>query len=113
MRPFKSLTPLASWMLRLGVLLLVGAHLWPSLRGAQFTSLTTIVAAAFALFALLLFIGGFTKKHTLTMISGLALMLLAGWHAYSSGVFSILNQTFAAYILTGVIGFHFFINGNK
>jgi hypothetical protein len=113
MRPFASLSPLANWMLRGGLLLLVSAHLWPILKDFQFSSITSITAAAFALFTVLLFMGGFSKKHTLTMLSGLAMMLLAGWHAYSSGIFSLLNTTFAAYMLTGVIGFHFFINGNK
>ena len=92
---------------------MVSAHLWPILKDFQFSSITSITAAAFALFTVLLFMGGFSKKHTLTMLSGLAMMLLAGWHAYSSGLFSLLNTTFAAYMLTGVIGFHFFINGNK
>jgi len=100
-------------MLRGGVLFLVGAHLWPTLKVFQFASLNSLIAAAFALFALLLFLGGFSKKHTLSMLSGLGIMLLAGWQAYNSTIFSIFNTTFAAYMLTGVIGFHFFINGNK
>ncbi|MEE4178168.1 MAG: hypothetical protein V2I46_11735 [Bacteroides sp.] len=111
MRPIKSLSPLTTWLLRLGVLLMVGLLAWPNLEYFNFTSLNSILTAAFALFAILLFFGGFTNKHTLTMVSGLLLFLLAVWHIYWQ--YRGMNLSFAAYALTGVLGLHFFVNGNK
>lgn len=111
MRPIKSLSPLTSWLLRLGLLLMVGLLVYPALEYFNFTSLNSLLNAAFALFAVLLFIGGFTSKHTLTMISGLLIFLLAVWHIYWQ--YRGISLSFGAYALTGILGLHFFVNGNK
>lgn len=111
MRPIKSLSPFSGWLLRLGLMFMVGLLVWPALKLFHFTSLHSVVTAAFALFAALVFIGGFMNKHTLTMLSGLALFLLSVWHLYWN--FRGISINFAAYALTGIIGLHFFINGNK
>lgn len=111
MKPIKSLFPLASWLLRLALLLMVAMLIWPDLKLVQFTDLYSLLPAVFGLFALLLAIGGFMSKHTLTMLSGLAIMLVSGWFIYRQ--FDGLNQNLAVYALTGIIGLHFFVNGNK
>jgi len=111
MRPIKSLSPFAGWLLRLGLVFMVGVLVWPALKQFQFTNLESAITLAFALFAVLVFIGGFMSKHTLTMLSGLVLFLLSVWHLYWN--FRGISINFAAYALTGIIGLHFFINGNK
>ncbi|HSV89363.1 MAG TPA: hypothetical protein VLH61_12040 [Bacteroidales bacterium] len=109
----KSISPLAAWILRISLLIVVVSHMFPVLNNFSFASINDIFSAAFALSALLLVVGGFVKKNTLTMLSGVLLMLLAGWHAYAGGEFNILNLPFASYLLMGAVGFHFFVNGNK
>jgi len=113
MKPMKSISPLSAWVLRITLLLVVAAHLVPVFNNFSFSSLNDILSAAFALSAVLLLLGGFMKKSTLTMISGVLVMLLAGWHAYQVGEFNIINLPFASYLLMGAVGFHFFITGNK
>jgi len=109
----KSISPLAAWILRIGLLVVVFAHLLPVFNNFNFASLQHVLSGVFMLSALLLMIGGFMKKNTLTMLSGVLVMLFAGWHAYMVGEFNVINLPFASYLLMGAVGFHFFINGNK
>lgn len=111
MRPFKALNPFSRWLLRLGLLFMAGVLVWPALQMFQFTSLNSLINAAIALFAILLLLGGFLSKHSLTMLSGLALLLLSAWQVY--WYYSGINLSLAAWVLTGIVGLHFFINGNK
>lgn len=45
------------------------------------------------------------------MISGLALFLLSVWHIYWQ--YRGISLNFGAYAITGILGLHFFVNGNK
>jgi len=113
MKPIKSIGPLAAWMLRLGVLLMIVAMVNPIIQQFDVGRIHHIISAVLALFGILLFVGGFFKTSTLTMISGIVIMLLCGYLAYTANEFSILNRNFTTYLLLGMIGFHFFVNGNK
>ena len=111
MRPIKSLSPMTAWLLRLGLLLMVGLLVWPAIEYFSFTSLNSALNLAYALFAVLLFFGGFTNKHSLTMISGLALFLLSVWLIYWQ--YRGISLYFGAYAISGILGLLFFVNGNK
>jgi hypothetical protein len=113
MKPFKALSPFSGWLLRLGVLLVALANIWPSFKSISLTTISSIIAIAYLVFAVLLFWGGFLKKHTVTMLSGLFLFLLSGWIAYHSSIGNLFSLILASYLLVGFVGFHFFINGNN
>jgi len=113
MKPIKSIGPLAAWMLRLGMLLMIVAIVNPIIQQFDVGRIQHIVSAVLALFGILLFIGGFLKNSTLTMVSGIVIMILCGGLAYMANEFNILNQNFTTYMLLGMMGFHFFVNGNK
>ncbi len=111
MKPIKSLSPFALWLLRLALLLMVGLLVWPNLKAVEFTNPNSMIYPAFGLFALLLVIGGLMSKHTLTMLSGLAIMLASAWFIYQQ--YAGITTNLATFALTGVVGLHFFVNGNK
>lgn len=113
MKPLKSISPFSSWMLRIGLLIMVVALVYPVLSNFDISNVNHILSAFLMLFSIMLVIGGFLKNNTLTMISGIVIMLLCGWLAYSYNQFSILNRDFVAFLLSGTIGFHFLANGNK
>ena len=113
MKPFKSLSPFSGWLLRVGVLLVALANIWPSFKSLSLSTVSSLIALAYLVFAGLLFWGGFLKKHTLTMVSGFLLMVLSGWIAYNSSIGNLFGVVMASYILVGFVGFHFFVNGNN
>jgi len=113
MKPFKSLSPFSGWLLRAGVLSVAFANIWPSFKSLSISKVGSLAAIAYLVFAVLLFWGGFVKKHTLTMVSGFLIMVLSGWIAYNTFIGSLFGVVTASYVLVGFVGFHFFVNGNK
>ena len=111
MRPWKNLSGLASWMMRLAVLMIVALIFQASIMAFNLQSLHFYLAAAFVLAAIFLVIGGFFSRHTTTMLAAMALVVLSGLHAYWA--FAGLNVTFARYILLAAVSLHFISNGNK
>ena len=78
MKPVKSFTPLALWVLRIMIILLVYSisfpiifHMKPAFNIAFIFHLLFMISGIF------LFIGGFLRKHTMTLISSIALATLS------------------------------------
>lgn len=113
MKPFKPLSPFSGWLLRVGVFLVAFANIWPSFKSLSLSTVSSLAAIAYLVFAVLLFCGGFLKKHTLTMVSGFLLIVLSGWMAYNSSTGSLYGVVMTSYVLVGFVGFHFFVNGNN
>jgi hypothetical protein len=111
MRPWKNLSGLASWMMRLAVLMIVALVFQATIMAFNLQSLHFYLAAAFVLAAIFLVIGGFFTRHTTTMMAALTLLILSGLHAYWA--FAGLNVTFARYIMLAAISLQFLSNGNK
>lgn len=112
MRPWKSFAGLSSWMMRLAVLLVVVSLFHGIIMTLNIQSMHFFLAAGFGLAALFLVLGGFFSRHGVTMFAALALLILAGLHAYWSFGGS-LNDSFARFILIAGVSVHFLANGNK
>jgi len=112
MKPIKGLIPFAIWLIRLAVLFFVFNDFFRPLKTFDFTSIRFYVAIAFYLFAFLLLIGGFMKKPSITVLSGLMLFLASVYEIIirsSSGILSEIAQ----FSVIATISFYFFTAGNK
>lgn len=111
MKPLKSFSGFASWLMRIAVLLIVFAAFFNTFMAFGIKELSFYIAAGFMVFGLLLFIGGFVSKPTLTVVSGLILFLLSGLKAYWA--FNGITAEFAQWVLMGSVALSFLANGNK
>jgi hypothetical protein len=116
MKTFKSGQGLAKWVLRLAVLGIVYVTFVPVINMLNFSSLSFYVAAAFGIFSVLLFAGGFSSKNNLTALSGFAILLLSILEIFLfSNTFGkgLVISTFSVYFPLAAIGLLFWTNGNK
>lgn len=111
MNPWKGLTGLSAWVMRIAMLMLLLPMFYPTLIAFNIQSLHFYIGAAMVVCSVLLLIGGFLSKHTITVVSSLILLILSGVQAYWA--FSGLNQLFAMWVLTGSVALYFLSNGNK
>jgi hypothetical protein len=96
----------------MAVMLLVYIIFFVTLRSPDVNHLPFWIAAGFAFFSMLLFVGGFMKKSSMTVISSVILALGCGYkvvmyYAFSHGAF------IAIFLVLGSISLFFFANGNK
>ncbi|MCB2196181.1 MAG: hypothetical protein KQH79_09985 [Bacteroidetes bacterium] len=112
MRPSKRLFPLANWIMRFAIVLFVLLTYWKSFSAFNFQSVMFYVSAIYVVFSILLFVGGFLRKDSLTVLSSLLLILVTGYHAFLN-LESKLDHNFAVYVVLGSIFVYFFTTGNK
>ena len=112
MRPLKQLFPLAGWLMRFAVVFFVLTSYWKTFIFFNFQSVMFYVAAIYVIFSILLFIGGFLHKASLTVFSSLILILVTGYHAFLN-LESKLDHNFAVYVVLGSILVYFLTTGNK
>ncbi|MBS3807203.1 MAG: hypothetical protein KGY60_06830 [Bacteroidales bacterium] len=112
MRPAKILLPLATFFMRLGAGFYLYLNHFPDLLAPSFQRFDFYLSAIFAIFGLLLILGAFARKQTLTVLS--ALILFAG-SLYKIFTFAggLESHSFLSLLLFGVISFFFLCNGNK
>jgi hypothetical protein len=111
MNPWKSFTGLASWVMRIAITLVIFAHFFNAFMGFNFQTLGFIIAAVFIVFGVLIFVGGFLSKHTLTVLSALVLLFLSALQAYWA--FNGVTSTFSFWLLMCAASLYFLSNGNK
>ncbi len=112
MDPVKAFYPLSGWLLRLAVLVIIYILFFVPLKTFNLSSVDFYIAAAFTIFGILLFVGGFLNKSTLTVLSGLMLLLgclykIVMHYAFDKG------NSIALYFVFAAIAMFFFSNGNK
>ncbi len=112
MEPVKTFFVLSTWMLRVSLLVMVYVQFFPPLRTPDFYSPTFWIAAGFALFSMLLFIGAFMKKSALTVVSALFLLLGCIYEVVMRFGFNKENPV-AMFFVFGAIAMFFFSTGNK
>lgn len=112
MRPAKNLFPLATWLMRIAVVLFVFTNYWEVFTFFNFKSVMFYVSALFILFSVLLFIGGFLYKSGLSVFSSLILILVTGYHSFLN-LESNFDHNFAMFVVLGSIFVFFFTTGNK
>ncbi len=112
MKPIKALIPVAEWLMRSGLLLFAVLYYLEIIEVKNFKSVMFYVSLGFVLFSFLLFIGGFLRKTSLTVISALVLILLTGYQAVifvKAGV----DYNFAVFVIIGALLFGFLAKGNN
>jgi hypothetical protein len=112
MKPIKSLTPVAEWLMRSGIVLFAVLYYFEILEIKNFKSVMFYISLGYILFAILLFIGGFLRKTPLTLISSLALILFTGYQTFIF-VKSGIDYNFAVFVIIGSSLFHFLAKGNN
>ena len=110
MEPMKSLLPIAKWLLRLAVALVVYSKFLSTALSFSFKGSAYYVAIFMVVFTILLIVGGFLKKSSMTVISGLGILVISLILMFSGG---ITIDTVAANFITAAIGFYFMASGNQ
>lgn len=111
MKPLKSLEPFSKWLLRIGVLLFVIAHYWDDLKAMEFKTVHSFLIVLFFIFGAGLFIGGFKKNGTLTVISGMLVFAISGYFVFR-GFSGIFDQDLLLFIFPASVGLFFLSKGN-
>lgn len=112
MKPFKGLFPIVPWLMRIAAVFFVITHFWDAFLNFDIQNLKFYVSALFVVFSILLFIGGFLGKNSLTVVSSLILVLVTIFHAFVM-IGAKVNVNFASFILLGTIFLYFLSTGNK
>jgi hypothetical protein len=113
MRPFRSASGLAVWILRAATFLLILSIYWTTVEQLNFKSFYFYIATIYTVFGALLFIGGLFSKHTITVLSGLILFIISIYEIFHFYQGSLLNSGLASYLLLSAIGLFFLSRGNK
>ncbi|HOV10223.1 MAG TPA: hypothetical protein PLT47_00055 [Bacteroidales bacterium] len=112
MEPVKAFFSLSTWGLRIAVLVLIYIIFYGTLSTLEYKNTDFLIAAGFALFGILLFIGGFMNKSTMTIIAAVILMLGCAYEIVMHYGFQ-KGRFVAIYFVLGAIALFFFANGNK
>lgn len=112
MKPLKNGLNFANWLMRISLLILITVSFWKGATEFDFSSKIFYISLAFVVFGILLFVGGFVAKPTLTVISGLVLCLLSIYKIFLqfSGDFSSIVANF---IMIAAVGLYFACAGNN
>ncbi len=111
MKPWKKLTGLMSWLLRLSILMFVATHYLPDIQRFNPRLFSFYEAAIFALAGIFLVAGGFFNRHSVTIFSALVLLVLSVYNAVI--VFDGITGIFSIWMLMISGSLYFIVNGNK
>ena len=112
MQPLKSGQVVAIWFLRITLVLYVFFDNIYSLRQINFDNIRFYIAFGFVIFAVLLLVGGFLSKPSLTVISGLAIFLLSSYQLFISYGGKV-DSGLILYLFPLSTGLFFLCQGNK
>ena len=111
MKPLKSTTPLARWLLRICLAAFIFFTYFASFKTFNLKDINFYFAAVYFVFSALLIIGGFMSKHSMTVLSGLVIFLLSVYQLIKSFSGEI-NEYLLVYLLPASIAFYFLSTGN-
>jgi len=112
MKPLKTATILALWLMRLSLITLIFLTFGSETLAFEYKSKEFYVATSFVVFSFLLLVGGFMPKSTLTVVSGFflaAICLYSILIQISNGI----NVSIATFLIIFSVSFFFVCNGNK
>ena len=112
MKPFTSGTFLAAWLLRILLIWFIYQHYFESIMHPEFRSFSFYLGTAYVVFGILLLVGGFMQRPTLTVIAGLAIFILPIIQLIKSFP-SDIRGTLLFYLIPLAVGFYFFTGGNN
>lgn len=110
MNPWRNFTGLASWVLRIALVLYIYTRFFGIFMQFNLNVQSFWVAAGFVAMALMLLLGGFFKQ-TLTVLAGLGIVILAIAQIFIT--FNGISPSLAQYFLLGAGGLYFLTHGNK
>ena len=112
MKPIKFLSPIAKWVMRSGIILFALFYYVDVVRVIDLKSAMFYVSFAFVLFSATLFVGGFLRSASLTVVSALALAAIVG---YQTVIFakSGVDYNFAVFVIIGSVLLNFIAKGNN
>ena len=112
MEPLRFAFQLSNWLLRIAMLIMIYMMFFGVFRGFDVSDYETWVAVGFCVLTMLLFIGGFMKKHTLTVITAIFLVLGCCYKAFMHFAFG-KGSFIAIYAVFGSIALYFAASGNR
>lgn len=112
MKPFKSGTFLATWLLRFLLAWFVFKNYAYTFADFDFNNFNFYVSAVYLLGAVLLIIAGFMKNTSLTVLTGLTLFVLPIVQLIRNFPADFSNQLLI-FLLPIACGFYFFSSGNQ
>ena len=113
MKPIKNLEPIAKWILRCAAVVYVFSLYYKSLQSFEFSNIHYLLNFIYCLFFVLLFIGGFQKGNTLTIISGIVVSLISVYKVYWEFNGSFLDTQLYVFLMLLGIGVFFTSRGNS
>ena len=112
MKPFKAGLPFAIWLMRISLALFLVLQNVNGLNPIELNSLSYYFTLAFVVFAILLLVGGFLSKSTLTVVSGLVISALSVYRLVVS-FDGAISQADVLYLIIASVAFLFVCQGNK
>jgi hypothetical protein len=109
MKPLKFVVPIANWLLRFSIAILVYDRFWGTLEKLEIENQSFYFALAMALSTLALLLGGFFKKNTTTILSAFILFGLSFAFIFIGGF--TLGKLFEN-LVPAAISLYFFGRGN-
>lgn len=116
MKPLKNLELAAMWLLRIGIVFLFIAMFGKTIDNWAFDNYRWIINMVYLLSSVSLFIGGFLRKSTVTIISGLIVALISIYQIVpivADGNISFFDPTLFQYLTLAGLGMLFASVGNK
>ena len=109
MQPIKAFLPVSIWLMRTGLLFFAYEEYFKTFSDFHLSKVEFYIAALFLIFSAIIFITGFIKKITLTVISGFAITLLSIYNLI--GVIDKgLNMELIIYLMIAGIAIYFISN---
>jgi hypothetical protein len=112
MKPLKSGLTFATWLLRISIAIILVVMFIGDIKSFEYNDKMFYINSSFVVFGILVFVGGFLSKPTITVISGFILTGLAIYKIalqFSGGV----NPSIATMFVVLSIGFYFACAGNQ
>lgn len=112
MKPARFLLPLSTFLLRVGVAFFIYVMYFHQVLDFNFEQLQFYLSSLFSIFGILLVIGVFAKRHTLTVLSALILFLLSLYEIFTfTGNWFTIN--FSAKLFMALIALFFLCYGDR
>ncbi|MEE0972835.1 MAG: hypothetical protein U0L34_01725 [Paludibacteraceae bacterium] len=116
MKPLKNLELASLWLLRIGIVFLFIAMYGKSIDKWAFDNYRWIINMVYLLSSITLFIGGFLRKSTVTIIAGLLIAAISIYQIVpivADGKISFFDPTLFQYIVMTGVGMLFASIGNR
>jgi hypothetical protein len=116
MKPLKNLEIASLWLLRIGIVFLFIAMYGKTISMWAFDNFRWIINMVYLIASFSLFIGGFIKKSTLTIVSGLIITAISIYQIVpivADGSISIFDPSLFQYLVMAGLGMLFAAVGNK